>query len=116
MLEKSNTTRYGLYCLVAVSYTHLDVYKRQAELQTQHDDALAVVKDLDARMVSLLSLIHISENISYHVAAGKIGKDLLHEIMTAIMEDVYKRQRYHYDGTQGIVGITSERGILGCLC
>ena len=37
-----------------VSYTHLDVYKRQ--LQTQHDDALAVVKDMDARMVSLKEL------------------------------------------------------------
>ena len=36
--------------------------QRIAELQTQHDDALAVVKDMDARMVSLkLSLIHISE-------------------------------------------------------
>ena len=39
--------------------TDPDVYKRQAlhqriaELKIQHDDALAVVKDLDARMVSL---------------------------------------------------------------
>ena len=30
--------------------------RRIAELQTQHDDALAVVKDLDARMVSLKEL------------------------------------------------------------
>ena len=30
--------------------------QRIAELQTQHDDALAVVKDLDARMVSLKEL------------------------------------------------------------
>ena len=34
-----------------VSSTHL-----LAELKTQHDDALAVVKDLDARMVSLKEL------------------------------------------------------------
>ena len=32
------------------------LYQRIAELQTQHDDALAVVKDLDARMVSLKEL------------------------------------------------------------
>lgn len=29
------------------------------------------------------------ENISYHVAAGKINKDLLHDIMTAIMDNTY---------------------------
>ena len=32
----------------------------------------------------------ITENISYHVAAGKINKDLLHEIMTAIMDGTYE--------------------------
>jgi death on curing protein len=31
----------------------------------------------------------ITENISYHVAAGKIDKELLHEIMTAIMDGTY---------------------------
>ena len=30
------------------------------------------------------------ENISYHVAAGKIKKDLLHQIMTAIMDGTYE--------------------------
>ena len=29
------------------------------------------------------------ENISYHVAAGNINKDLLHRIMTAILNDTY---------------------------
>lgn len=33
----------------------------------------------------------ITENISYHVAAGKINKELLHKIMTAIMEGTYDR-------------------------
>lgn len=33
----------------------------------------------------------ITENISYHVAAGKIDKELLHKIMTAIMEGTYDR-------------------------
>lgn len=31
----------------------------------------------------------IMENISYQVAAGKIGKDLLHRIMEAIMDGTY---------------------------
>jgi death-on-curing protein len=31
----------------------------------------------------------ITENISYHVAAGKIKKELLHRILTAIMNDTY---------------------------
>lgn len=31
----------------------------------------------------------ITENISYHVAAGRINKDLLHDIMSAIMENTY---------------------------
>ncbi|MEQ8235622.1 MAG: type II toxin-antitoxin system death-on-curing family toxin [Syntrophomonadaceae bacterium] len=30
------------------------------------------------------------ENISYHVAAGKIDKDLLHQIMTAILDGTYE--------------------------
>lgn len=40
---------------------------------------LAVAKDFFA----------ITENISYQVAAGKINKDLLHRIMTAIMDGTY---------------------------
>jgi death-on-curing protein len=31
----------------------------------------------------------ITENISYHVAAGRIKKDLLHDIMCAIMDNTY---------------------------
>ncbi len=33
------------------------------------------------------SFIHEMENISYHVAAGKIGKDLLHDIICAVIND-----------------------------
>ncbi|MDU7478924.1 MAG: type II toxin-antitoxin system death-on-curing family toxin [Finegoldia magna] len=33
----------------------------------------------------------ITENISYHVAAEKIDKELLHKIMTAIMDGTYDR-------------------------
>ena len=40
---------------------------------------MAVTKDFFA----------IMENISYQVAAGKIGKDLLHRIMEAIMDGTY---------------------------
>ncbi len=31
----------------------------------------------------------VMENISYYVAAGKIGKDLLHRIMVAVMDGTY---------------------------
>ena len=37
------------------------------------------------------SFFSIMENISYHVAAGKINKDLLHRIMTAVMDGTYER-------------------------
>ena len=32
----------------------------------------------------------VTENISYQVAAGKISKELLHRIMTAIMDGTYE--------------------------
>ena len=35
------------------------------------------------------NFFEITENISYHVAAGRINKDLLHDIMSAIMENTY---------------------------
>lgn len=41
---------------------------------------MAVAKDFFA----------ITENISYHVAAGRIRKELLHRIMTAIMDGTYE--------------------------
>lgn len=31
----------------------------------------------------------VTENVSYHVAAGKINKVLLHRIMEAIMDNTY---------------------------
>ena len=37
------------------------------------------------------NFMSITENISYHVAAGKISKDLLHKIMTAIMDGTYEQ-------------------------
>lgn len=37
-------------------------------------------------MVVAKNFFAITENISYYVAAGKIRKDLLHRIMTAIMD------------------------------
>lgn len=40
---------------------------------------LAIAKDF----------FEVMENISYHVAAGKIDKELLHDIMTAIMDNTY---------------------------
>jgi death-on-curing protein len=40
---------------------------------------MAVAKDFFA----------VTENISYQVAAGKIDKELLHRILTAIMDGTY---------------------------
>ena len=37
------------------------------------------------------NFMKITENISYHVAAGKISKELLHKIMTAIMDGTYEK-------------------------
>lgn len=37
------------------------------------------------------NFMSITENISYHVAAGKISKELLHKIMTAIMDGTYEQ-------------------------
>ncbi len=34
--------------------------------------------------------IRTIENIRYHVAAGRISKELLHKIMTAIMDGTYE--------------------------
>ena len=49
------------------------LHQRIAELQTQHDDALAVVKDLDARMVSLKELRgHLSVYQQYKPLAQKL--------------------------------------------
>ncbi len=37
------------------------------------------------------NFMSITENISYHVAVGKIGKELLHKIMITIMDGTYER-------------------------
>ena len=37
----------------------------------------------------------IMENISYQVAAGKISKDLLHRIITAVMDGTYDIDEEH---------------------
>jgi hypothetical protein len=47
-----------------------------------------------AKLVSWVFLIskhffEVMENISYHVAAGKIDKELLHRIMVAVMDGTY---------------------------
>lgn len=37
------------------------------------------------------NFMSITENISYHVAAGKINRELLYKIMTAIMDGTYEQ-------------------------
>lgn len=44
---------------------------------------------LNGYMSVAKEFFRITENISYHVAAGKIDKALLHRIMTAIMDETY---------------------------
>lgn len=45
---------------------------------------------LNGYMSVAKSFFAITENISYHVAAGKIKKDLLLRIMSAIMDGTYE--------------------------
>ena len=41
-------------------------------------------------MLTAMSFMRTCENISYHVAAGKISKELLLEILTAVIDDKYE--------------------------
>lgn len=41
-------------------------------------------------MVVAKNFFTITENISYHVASGEISKELLHKIITAIMDGTYE--------------------------
>lgn len=45
---------------------------------------------LNGHMAVAKNFFEVTENISYHVAAGKIDKDLLHRIMSAIMDGTYE--------------------------
>ena len=45
---------------------------------------------LNGHMAVAKDFFIITENISYQVAAGKINKELLHRIMTAIMDGTYE--------------------------
>ena len=44
----------------------------------------------NGHMAVAKSFFVIMENISYHVASGKINKDLLHRIMIAVMDGTYE--------------------------
>lgn len=44
---------------------------------------------LNGYMAVAKKFFTVMENISYQVAAGKINKDLLHRIMTAVMDGTY---------------------------
>lgn len=46
---------------------------------------------LNGYMAVAKNFFIITENISYHVAAGKINKELLHRIMLAIMDGTYEQ-------------------------
>lgn len=45
---------------------------------------------LNGYMAVAKNFFSVTENISYQVAAGKISKELLHRIMTAIMDGTYE--------------------------
>lgn len=45
---------------------------------------------LNGYMAVAKNFFSVTENISYQVAAGKISKELLHCIMTAIMDGTYE--------------------------
>ncbi len=44
---------------------------------------------LNGYLATARTFFSIMENISYHVAAGNIGKDLLHEIMAAVLDGTF---------------------------
>ena len=52
--------------------------------------SLAYFLLLNGHMAVAKDFFIITENISYQVAAGKINKELLHRIMTAIMDGTYE--------------------------
>jgi len=45
---------------------------------------------LNGYMAVARRFFETTENISYHVAAGKIDKDLLHRVMTGILDGTYE--------------------------
>lgn len=47
---------------------------------------------LNGRMAHASHFIRDMENISYHVAAGRIGKDLLLEIVTAYLNGTFENE------------------------
>ena len=61
------------------------LHQRIVELQTQHDDALAVVKDLDARMVSL-------KELRGHLAVYRQYKPLAQKLQTVRNPAKFKEQ------------------------
>ena len=70
--------------------------QRIAELQTQHDDALAVVKDLDARMVSLKELRgHL---VVYRQCIVVLGL----QFGNALVQGIFAEQLYLLQETQGL--------------
>ena len=88
------------------TYESLDTGKLESVLQHIQNDEFHCFADGNKRLAITLSLqfllfngymgiaknfMTITENISYHVAAGKINKELLHKIMTAIMDGTYEQ-------------------------
>ena len=61
------------------------LHQRIAELQTQHDDALAVVKDMDARMVSL-------KELRGHLVVYRQYKPLAQKLQTVRNHAKFKEQ------------------------
>jgi len=49
---------------------------------------------LNGYMAVAKNFFMIMENISYHVAAGKISKDLLHEIIVSVVAGTYDTDEY----------------------
>ena len=77
--------------------------QRIAELQTQHDDALAVVKDLDARMVSL-------KELRGHLVVYRQYKPLAQKLQTVRNPAKFKEQhRAEFAVYEALAPISRQR-------
>ena len=91
---------YWAYCVVTVSYTHLDVYKRQAKesvdltkgltegTEYNKDSAYATVSTLETAGVNVLSELSTPEQ-----PVTIDGVKYTQFIQASTAADVYKRQR-----------------------
>ena len=103
-MANTNSNRYFRWTTVgAVSYTHLDVYKRQEQVKAWGGDTVKTIQKekpdtfkftlIEALNEEVLKSSYGSDNVSGTVAAGLTVKASSRETVSYTHLDVYKRQR-----------------------